>query len=77
MIIFSQGINIPAIFALYNQYKLGQKAYRFQRYYDTLEKNERPENCIKCGLCIKNCPQHLEIPGLWAKVKIEYDKIKE
>lgn len=70
-----KGINIPAIFTLYNQYKLGQKAYRFQRYYDSLAESERPDKCIKCGLCAKNCPQHLEIPELLAKVKDEYDKI--
>ncbi|MBR0519100.1 aldo/keto reductase, partial [bacterium] len=70
-----KGINIPAIFALYNQYKLGQKAYRFQRYYDSLGESERPDKCIKCGLCVKNCPQYLEIPKLLAKVKDEYDKI--
>ena len=70
-----KGINIPAIFTLYNQYKLGQKAYRFQRYYDSLAESERPDKCITCGLCAKNCPQHLEIPELLAKVKDEYDKI--
>ena len=70
-----KGINIPAIFTLYNQYKLGQKSYRFQRYYDSLAESERPDKCIKCGLCVKNCPQHLEIPKLLAKVKDEYDKI--
>ena len=69
-------INIPAAFALYNQYKETNNKMLFKIYYDTLAESERPEKCIKCGLCNKNCPQNLQIPELLAKVADEYNNIK-
>lgn len=67
-------INIPASFALYNQYKVTKNKMMFGIYYDTLGEGEKPENCIKCGLCSKNCPQNLDIPTLLTKVADEYKK---
>ena len=69
-------INIPAIFALYNQYKVEKNDYMFTVYYETLPEEERAEECIKCGLCTKNCPQGLQIPELLEKAIHEYEKIK-
>ena len=71
-----KGINIPAIFSLYNQYKVVQNKMMFTIYYDTLADEEKAENCIKCGLCNKNCPQSLNIPELLEKVAKEYENIK-
>lgn len=70
-------INIPASFALYNQYKVTKNKMLFGIYYDSLADGEKPENCIKCGLCSKNCPQNLDIPTLLTKVAEEYDKTKK
>ncbi len=71
------GINIPAAFSLYNQYKVMKNKMMFTIYYETLEEDERPEKCTKCGLCNKNCPQSLDIPKLLAKIAAEYKTIKE
>lgn len=70
------GINIPAAFSLYNQYKSTQNKLLFSIYYDSLSENERPDKCIKCGLCNKNCPQNLNIPELLAKIDEEYKTIQ-
>ncbi len=69
------GINIPAAFSLYNQYKVSKNDMLFSVYYDTLAENEKPDKCIKCGLCKTNCPQNLEIPDLLAKIKQAKDNI--
>lgn len=71
-----RGINIPAAFALYNQYKISKSKMSFTMYYDTLSESEQPDACIKCGLCNKNCPQNLDIPALLTKIADEYKKIK-
>lgn len=71
-----RGINIPAAFALYNQYKISKSKMSFTMYYDTLSEAEQPDACIKCGLCSKNCPQNLDIPALLTKIAGEYKKIK-
>ncbi len=62
------GINIPAAFSLYNQYKLTNNKNLFAVYYDSIPESERPHKCIKCGLCKTNCPQNIEIPELLAKI---------
>lgn len=71
-----RGINIPAIFALYNQYKVTNNKMLFKIYYESLADSEKADKCIKCNLCNKNCPQALEIPKLLAKIEQEYNKIK-
>ena len=71
-----KNINIPAAFALYNQYKVTNNKMLFGIYYNTLADSEKPEKCIKCGLCSKNCPQNLDIPALLSKIAEEYKKIK-
>ncbi len=70
-----RGINIPANFALYNQYKVTNNKMLFKIYYESLADSEKADKCIKCGLCNKNCPQALDIPKLLSKVADEYNKI--
>ncbi len=71
-----KNINIPAIFAIYNQYGILQNKALFALYYETLTEKERAHNCTKCGLCTKNCSQKLNIPDLIAQVQKEYDGTK-
>jgi hypothetical protein len=71
-----KGINIPAIFSLYNQYKVVKNKMMFTIYYDSLSEEEKAHNCINCNLCNKNCPQNLQIPELLAKIAEEYKKAK-
>lgn len=70
-----RSINIPAIFALYNQYKVTNNKMLFKIYYESLADSEKADKCIKCNLCNKNCPQALDIPGLLAKINDEYQKV--
>lgn len=72
-----KGINIPAIFALYNQYKVTGNKMLFKIYYESLTDSEKADKCIKCNLCNKNCPQSLEIPKLLAKIDEEYKKVAD
>lgn len=71
-----RGINIPAIFSLYNQYKVSKNKMLFTIYYETLSDDEKADKCIKCNLCNKNCPQALDIPTLLAKIEKEYEQAK-
>ena len=71
-----QGVNIPAIFAIYNQYKLSNNKGVFKFMYETLSEEERAGSCIKCGQCSKNCTQGLKIPEILAKVQDDYEQIK-
>lgn len=60
-------IAIPQVFSLYNQYNLFRNKstdFRVRFTYSQIPEEYRPDQCIKCGLCSKHCPQHLNIPAL-------------
>lgn len=60
-------IKIPAIFASYNGLNT-HKDGGFKFYYGLHTKQHPVSDCIKCGLCEKVCPQHLDIRNLLVKV---------
>lgn len=75
-----RGINIPAIFGLYNVYKgsnQASKAFMFVYNYNALEESSKADKCIECNLCNKNCPQNLEIPKLLKEVHTEVKKVEK
>ena len=61
-------IAIPEYFGLYNNMKrLKNTGYTAKQkvYYANLAKTHgKASDCIRCGLCEKNCPQRLPIRGL-------------
>ena len=75
-----RGINIPAIFGLYNIYKSStqySKKFMFAYNYKALDESTRADKCIDCKLCIKNCPQNLDIPQLLKVVKNEVENVEK
>jgi predicted aldo/keto reductase-like oxidoreductase len=55
------GVNIPRIFSLFNNYGIHKDLDKFKAQIAKLEQNELPNNCIKCGKCVKACPQGIQI----------------
>ena len=75
-----KGINIAAIFALYNMFKSSTQANRnfmFVYNYNALEESTRADKCIECGLCSRNCPQGLDIPKLLKEVQKEVENVEK
>ncbi len=75
-----RGINIPAIFGLYNLYKASAQPnaeFMFVTNYNALKEEERADKCIHCGLCNKNCPQGLDIPKLLADVLAKVKEVEQ
>ncbi len=75
-----RGINIPAIFGLYNVYKGSKQKNRnfmFVYNYNALDESTKADKCIDCGLCSKNCPQNLSIPKLLKEVEKELEIAKK
>ena len=67
------GLDIPGIFALYNDFKLFGNKFAFKREMDKLE--VKPGECIACGNCMNACPQRLEIPQLMQDIQAEFDAL--
>ena len=75
-----RGINIPAIFGLYNLYKGNKQknaGFMFAYNYNGLDESQRADKCINCSLCSKNCPQNLDIPKLLKVVDETVKKVEK
>ncbi len=54
------GINIPRTFAIYNVYGINKDINRFNA---ALKNNPvELDVCVKCGACVEQCPQRIDIP---------------
>lgn len=61
-------VDIPKNFAVYNDYMKFSGNKDFQRAYAGDLAAAAAEKCVKCGACVKKCPQHLQIPDELEKV---------
>ena len=69
-------IAIPKYFSLYNNEKMfpAQGFSTQQMYYENLTKDYgKASECIRCGLCEKACPQHLQIRDLLKLIAKEFE----
>ncbi len=68
------GVNIPAVFTLYNEYKLDGNRKAFLKKIKNLPAETGPEECVNCGKCMKHCPQHIQIAAELKKIKEDIAK---
>lgn len=62
-----QGIDMPSVFYLYNQLQINGDKQRYNRKIGELPATSHPGRCLKCGKCVRVCPQHIDVPGCLAK----------
>ncbi len=55
------GVDIPKMFKLYNDYSLNGSLQKYKDTLASLPTSELPSNCIKCGKCMEQCPQKINI----------------
>ncbi len=57
-----QGVDIPAILGLYNEYYMGGQSDEVkQRYWERIGPEAHADQCVACGVCEDKCPQELPI----------------
>ena len=60
-----KGVSIPKIFGYYNEFHMADDPEIRRRgrmfYASTVTESERADNCVKCRICEKRCPQGIEI----------------
>lgn len=71
-----QGVSIPELFKLYNNYQLVKPHPIDQAFYQgtLLPSGHGADRCIACGLCTQHCPQGLKIPDLLEQVHGELNE---
>lgn len=58
-----EGVDIPKVFAIYNQYMISHNKWSFiNSYFRALEESKQAEHCIACQKCVNKCPQAIDIP---------------
>ncbi len=63
------GVEIPKVFAAYNNITTGGRRVVKEIMPDIEYICER---CKKCGACVKDCPQHIDIPETLRKIKDKF-----
>lgn len=71
------GVDIPKMFKLYNGYALTKRARGFLEDYNETPESERVHNCQKCGACMAQCPQHIQIPDQLAMIGELVEKLSK
>jgi predicted aldo/keto reductase-like oxidoreductase len=69
-----RNISIPEIFKLYNSYQLVKPHIIDKVVYQNtmIPSGSGADQCVSCGICMKNCPQDLKIPDLLKRVHEEF-----
>ncbi|MDC7224533.1 MAG: aldo/keto reductase [Spirochaetales bacterium] len=73
------GVSIPKIFEIYNWKKVhDERDFRVLRsYFSFLKEGQRGADCRECGVCLKKCPQRIDIPGELKKIDRFFRELKE
>jgi hypothetical protein len=70
-----QGVEIPDILGLFNEYHMsGQSDGVKKKYLEKIRPEGRADKCIACGRCEEQCPQHLPIRRLMAEIPRVFPK---
>jgi len=73
-----QGVNIPRIFEVYNQYKLFPNEFRAGIGYGKLVRDSMGfTSCNACGNCSPLCPQKIDIPASLFDVDKELEPLHQ
>lgn len=68
-----RGVKIPNIFRSLDNAAMFDTLDGFQkRYAEMIEKGEAANQCVRCGLCEKQCPQHISIREKLAEIHAEF-----
>jgi predicted aldo/keto reductase-like oxidoreductase len=74
-----KGVNIPSAFTFYNQKYLFKQGFMSRAMYllqhGTIQGREPSlaSQCVACGLCMKHCPQSIQIPSELKTVEREFE----
>ncbi|MCH4239453.1 MAG: aldo/keto reductase [Oscillospiraceae bacterium] len=71
------GVDIPAIFKLYNEYAVSKRGTEFIAHWNAMDEKKRSFSCISCGRCASRCPQHIAIPEKMKEISEKVTKFLE
>ncbi|MDO4575292.1 MAG: aldo/keto reductase [Planctomycetia bacterium] len=69
------GVDIPKVFAVYNHYLTTQRESEFLGGYFMLGEQHQAHQCVACGACLTQCPQHIDIPKQMGEIAHAFGQI--
>jgi len=70
-----EGVNVPEIFSLYNQYYVRNEDDEIKRkYWEHITPESQAKRCARCGRCEEVCPQHLQIPEILSRAAMIFEE---
>ena len=66
------GVQIPDVFRHYNRYKEDGDRAKFVKNYQALAPKGRASACVDCKVCLKKCPQKINIPRHLKEIADEF-----
>ena len=69
------GVDIPRNFRIWNTYGMYQNAGHAKWEWSTVQDEQKAKNCVQCGLCETQCPQHLSIRDDLARLQGMMDNL--
>ncbi len=69
------GVDIPKMFALYNNFMLDKDEEDYLERYRAQPAGELADQCQACGACMEQCPQHIQIPDKMVMIRELVEKI--
>lgn len=71
----SQGVNIPQIISLYNEYYMKDRADETKnKYWKHITRESQARRCAKCGKCEELCPQRLPIRAILGRAVMIFEQ---
>jgi predicted aldo/keto reductase-like oxidoreductase len=70
------GVDIPRNFRIWNTYGMYQNAGHTKWEWSTVQDDQKAKNCIQCGMCETQCPQHLNIRDDLSRLQGMMDELK-
>lgn len=69
-----EGVNIPQILSLYNEYHLKEKAENIKsKYWYYITPKSQARKCVKCGRCEDICPQKVPVNKVLSEAALIFE----
>jgi predicted aldo/keto reductase-like oxidoreductase len=70
-----EGVNIPEIMSLYNEYYVKKRADELEsKYWEHITPESQAKRCVRCGKCEARCPQKLPIRDILSEAAFIFEQ---
>jgi predicted aldo/keto reductase-like oxidoreductase len=70
-----EGVNVPEIISLYNEYFMKDHSDEIKsKYWEHITPESQAKRCARCGKCEELCPQHLPIREILSRAAMIFEE---